>query len=223
MDSVTYISKRIWGKRVLSKEEVKDLIYKYRAGNENAGSIIIEHNIRYVLKISGYYAKIYRIDIDDIVSYGILGLYKALERFKPEKGFTFSTYANQWIRQAIVRFILFKKDIVSSKDYKNYKKFTFNSIDDDEYWRDKNNCTVVENKNKKLFLKKKIAEYLDKLDDRTKQIMIMKFGFDPNLGEMTLRDIGKKVNLSGEMVRQIVRKQLKSMRRTKKIRALKDR
>ncbi len=75
-----------------------------KKGDEVARRRLIESNMRLVINI----AKTYRnraIPLEDLIQEGAIGLMQAAERFDPDKGFRFSTYATHWIRQAIGRAI----------------------------------------------------------------------------------------------------------------------
>lgn len=81
----------------------------WRSG-ERAKKRMIEANLRLVVKVSGkYYARVNRrtgtsgMDQMDIIQAGNMGLIKAVERFEPDKGYKFSTYAYWWIKQQIGR------------------------------------------------------------------------------------------------------------------------
>lgn len=64
--------------------------------------VLIERNLRLVHSVARRYA--YRpADVDDLASAGVVGLIRAAEKFEPERGFRFSTYATWWIRQAVQR------------------------------------------------------------------------------------------------------------------------
>lgn len=87
---------------LLSPEEEGRLTRAAQNGDESARKRLIESNMRLVINI----AKSYRsraIPLEDLVQEGAIGLMHAVERFDPEKGFRFSTYATHWIRQAIGR------------------------------------------------------------------------------------------------------------------------
>ena len=73
-----------------------------RAGAE-AKTRFIESNLRLVISIAAQFKVGSHVDRDDLIQDGMLGLDKAVERFDPDKGFRFSTYATWWIRQSIQR------------------------------------------------------------------------------------------------------------------------
>jgi RNA polymerase primary sigma factor len=95
---------RIGTGRLLTPEEELDLGRRARAGDTGARKRLIETNLRLVVSV----AKKYRgmgLPFEDVIQEGNLGLIKAAERFDPELGNRFSTYAIWWIRQAIGRAI----------------------------------------------------------------------------------------------------------------------
>jgi RNA polymerase primary sigma factor len=96
--------RRLGRRALLTPEEELDLGRRARAGDARALARLIEKNLRLVVSV----AKRYRgmgLPFEDLIQEGNLGLIKAAERFDPELGNRFSTYAIWWIRQAIGRAI----------------------------------------------------------------------------------------------------------------------
>jgi len=91
---------------VLSPEEERSLALKYKNDRDvNARNKLIEHNQKFVAKIAGEYAgKIRGISYEDLLQEGNLGLFRAIEKYDPDKG-RLTTYADAWIRANIRKFI----------------------------------------------------------------------------------------------------------------------
>ncbi len=91
--------------RLLTAPEELELARRVRTGDFAARQKMIEHNLRLVVSIAKHYVN-RGIPLMDLVEEGNLGLIHALEKFEPERGFRFSTYATWWIRQNIERAIM---------------------------------------------------------------------------------------------------------------------
>jgi RNA polymerase primary sigma factor len=89
---------------LLTVREEIDLTKRIRGGDERCRERMIEANLRLVVSIARHY-NCRGMTFEDVVQEGILGLMSAINKFDPDKGFRFSTYATYWIRQAIVRAI----------------------------------------------------------------------------------------------------------------------
>jgi RNA polymerase nonessential primary-like sigma factor len=90
---------------LLTAQEEADLARRVRKGDFEARQIMIERNLRLVVNIAKHYLN-RGIPLLDLVEEGNLGLMHALEKFDPDRGFRFSTYATWWIRQNIERAIM---------------------------------------------------------------------------------------------------------------------
>jgi RNA polymerase primary sigma factor len=101
-DVLTQYLGRVRGGRLLDAGEEKDLARRAREGDMRARQKLIESNLRLVISI----AKKYRgrgVLFEDLIQEGNAGLIRAVEKFDPEMGNRFSTYATWWIRQAVTR------------------------------------------------------------------------------------------------------------------------
>ena len=101
-DVLTQYLGRIRAGKLLNAQEEKDLSRRAREGDVAARRQLIECNLRLVISI----AKKYRgrgVLFEDLIQEGNAGLIRAVEKFDPEMGNRFSTYATWWIRQAVTR------------------------------------------------------------------------------------------------------------------------
>ncbi len=90
---------------LLNPEEERELANRVREGDFAARQSMIEHNLRLVVNIAKHYVN-RGLTLLDLIEEGNLGLMHALDKFEPERGFRFSTYATWWIRQNIERAIM---------------------------------------------------------------------------------------------------------------------
>ena len=103
-DSVRLYLREIGKIPLLSNEEEVDLAYRIVKGEKKAKDKMVEANMRLVVSIAKRYLG-RGLDFLDLIQEGNTGLLRAVEKFDPDKGFKFSTYATWWIRQAITRAI----------------------------------------------------------------------------------------------------------------------
>ena len=90
---------------LLTPDEERALARRVVQGDFEARQRMIEHNLRLVVNIAKHYIN-RGMALLDLIEEGNIGLMHALEKFDPERGFRFSTYATWWIRQSIERAIM---------------------------------------------------------------------------------------------------------------------
>ena len=103
-DSVRLYLREIGKIPLLTSEEELALAQRVVAGDKEAKDQMAEANMRLVVSIAKRYVG-RGLDLLDLIQEGNTGLLRAVEKFDPDKGFKFSTYATWWIRQAITRAI----------------------------------------------------------------------------------------------------------------------
>jgi RNA polymerase primary sigma factor len=87
---------------LLTHVEEVNLSKRARAGDAKARTRLVEKNLRLVVSVAKRYRG-YGVPFEDLIQEGNIGLMKAVEKFDPDRGWRFSTYATWWVRQAIGR------------------------------------------------------------------------------------------------------------------------
>lgn len=105
LDVIQIYFNEIRKKPLLHADEELKLTRLVKQGDFGARQKMIEHNLRLVVKIARHYVN-RGVTLLDLIEEGNLGLIHALEKFDPELGYRFSTYATWWIRQNIERAIM---------------------------------------------------------------------------------------------------------------------
>lgn len=103
-DSVRLYLREIGKIPLLSLEEEQELAQRVLKGDKKAKDKMVESNMRLVVSIAKRYGG-RGLDFLDLIQEGNTGLLRAVEKFDPDKGYKFSTYATWWVRQAITRAI----------------------------------------------------------------------------------------------------------------------
>jgi len=88
----------------LSDSELPTLIHKAHAGDKKAFNKVVQANLRFVISVAATFRNS-DLSFDERVAEGNLGLMRAVEKFDPDRGYKFTTYAVWWIRQAIQKAI----------------------------------------------------------------------------------------------------------------------
>lgn len=104
-DAASLYLKEIGYTPLLTAEEEVKFARKIKKGDEAARKRMIESNLRLVVKIARRYVN-RGLSLLDLIEEGNIGLMRAVEKFDPELGFRFSTYATWWIRQTIERALM---------------------------------------------------------------------------------------------------------------------
>jgi RNA polymerase sigma-32 factor len=110
---------------MLEKEQEYELARRWRErGDRDAANQIVTSHLRLAAKIAMAYRG-YGLPVSEIISEGNVGLMQALNRFEPERGFRFATYAIWWIRASIQDYILRSWSLVKIGTTANQKKLFF--------------------------------------------------------------------------------------------------
>ena len=106
-DSLALYLRGVRRTELFTPEEEFAAATRARAGDFAARQSMIEHNLRLVISIAkGYMGR--GVPMADLIEEGNLGLMHAIDKFEPERGFRFSTYATWWIRQSVDRALMYQ-------------------------------------------------------------------------------------------------------------------
>ena len=103
-DMTAYI-KKVNSFKSLNSEEEKEIALKAKCGDKEAKKVLVQSNLRLVLTIARKAIHVSKLPMIDLIQEGNLGLMVAVEKFNPDLGYRFSTYASWWIKQAMFKAI----------------------------------------------------------------------------------------------------------------------
>ena len=196
--------------KALSKDEEKYYLDQFINNNDiKARNKLVEHNLRLVAHIiKKYYSVGY--DQDDLISIGTIGLIKAINSYTPEKKTKLSTYASRCIENEILMFFRSNKktnnDVYMSDPVDIDKDGNALSLIDII----SDNSDIIDDIELKLKTEKLYKVINEKLNEREKTIIALRYGLGSN-PELTQREIAKKLNISRSYVSRIEKKALEIM------------
>ena len=194
----------------LSKEEELKYLIKYQNGDDSAKDILIEHNLRLVVFIAKKYEST-GYDIEDLVSIGSIGLIKGINTYKIDKNIKLATYASRCIANEILMYVRKNKNRkgeISFEDALNYDS-EGNELHLEDILGTDDNVVPDEIINK--FDKIKLKEEIELLDDRDKQIMIMRYGLF-NTKEYTQKEVADLLGISQSYISRIEKKVINKLK-----------
>lgn len=140
---------------ILSQEEEYKLAVKYKeTRNKEIAYQLITSHLRLVVKVVSKY-KGYGLPVSEMISEGNIGLIYAIDKFEPDKGFRFSTYALWWIKASVQKYILNSWSLVKLGTTAAQKKLFFNLR------KIKNNLNLMDDRELSSDVLKDIARSLD--------------------------------------------------------------
>ncbi|MCQ2450066.1 MAG: RNA polymerase sporulation sigma factor SigK [Clostridia bacterium] len=195
----------------LSSKEEEKLLEEYKNGDENAKNRLIEHNLRLVAHIvKKYYAS--GCEPEDLISIGTIGLIKAVNTFKGDRGIRLATYAARCIENEILMY--FRNTRKTAQDV-----YISDPLDTD---RDGNALTLIdviadendvsEQIDKKIKLERLGLLFDTELDEREIAVLEMRYGLRGK-EQLAQREIAAKLNISRSYVSRIEKAALQKLRK----------
>ena len=199
----------------LSKEDELKYLVEASNGNEDAKNKLIEHNLRLVVYLSKKYENT-KIDLEDLVSIGTIGLIKGINTYKMDKNIKLATYASRCIDNEILMYL--RKNKKRNADVSLEESLSFDSEGnelhlEDILGTDKDLVTKeLEDNDLKLTLLKEI----NRLPERDKEIMKLRYGLFGEK-EITQKELAQKLNISQSYISRIEKKLIKRIKETIKL------
>jgi len=110
-DALSAYLRHVRRTELFTPEQEYETATRARAGDFAARQSMIEHNLRLVVSIAKFYLG-RGVPLSDLIEEGNLGLMHAIDKFEPERGFRFSTYATWWIRQSVERALMLQGRVI---------------------------------------------------------------------------------------------------------------
>ena len=196
----------------LTREEEAKVVAELE-GNEDARNVLIEHNLRLVVYIAKKFENT-GIGIEDLISIGTVGLIKAINTFKADKNIKLATYASRCIENEILMYLRRnnKTKMEVSIDEPLNVDWDGNELllsdilgtDEDIIYKD-----IEDEVERKLLLKA-----VDKLSEREKTIINLRFGLGSSNGEeLTQKEVAELLGISQSYISRLEKKIMKRLKR----------
>ncbi len=188
----------------LTKEEEIFYVKKSMNGDLKARSKLIEHNLRLVVFLAKKYENT-KVDLEDLVSIGTIGLIKGVNTYKLDKNIKLATYASRCIDNEILMFLRKnkkRKGEVSFEDNLSYDAEGNELHLEDILGTDED---IVTRSLEEELEKKLLYNEISKLNERDKKIMIMRYGLFNNK-ELTQKEVADVMGISQSYISRIEKK-----------------
>ena len=188
----------------LTKEEEVFYVEKSMNGDLNAKSKLIEHNLRLVVFLAKKYENT-KVDLEDLVSIGTIGLIKGVNTYKLDKNIKLATYASRCIDNEILMFLRKNKKRTGEVSFED--NLSYDSEGNELHLEDilGTDDDIVTRGIEEELEKKLLYSEIAKLNERDKKIMIMRYGLF-NHKELTQKEVADLMGISQSYISRIEKK-----------------
>ena len=199
----------------LSKEEELKYLEEFHNGSVDAKNKLIEHNLRLVVYLSKKYENT-KIDLEDLVSIGTIGLIKGINTYKIDKNIKLATYASRCIDNEILMYL--RKNKKRNADVSLEESLSFDAEGNELHLEDilGTEPDLVTKELEDNDLKRVLLNEIDKLPERDKEIMKLRYGLF-GAKEITQKELASKLNISQSYISRIEKKVIKKIKESIKI------
>ena len=193
----------------LTKEEEYEYVERYQNGDISAKEKLIEHNLRLVVYLSKKYEST-KIDLEDLVSIGSIGLIKAINTYKNDKNIKLATYASRCIDNEILMYL--RKNKKRNSDVSLDESLSFDSEGNELRLADilGTEDDIVTKDIEKDDVKRIMLEEINKLNERDKQIIILRYGLFGKQ-DYTQKEVATMLGISQSYISRIEKKIIKNI------------
>lgn len=199
----------------LSKEEEEHFVQLKENGDLEAKNKLIEHNLRLVVFLAKRYENT-GVDLEDLVSIGSIGLIKGINTYKRGKNIKLATYCSRCIDNEILMYL--RKNKKTRADVSFEDSLSFDSDGNELHLEDilGTDSDIVTKPIEDEYDKKLLKIELDKLNDRDREIMCLRYGIGTD-EELTQKEVATKLNISQSYISRIEKKVIKKLKAIIKI------
>ncbi len=194
----------------LSKEDEIRYVTLSMGGDKKAKCKLIEHNLRLVVFLAKKYENT-GVDLEDLVSIGSVGLIKGVNTYKLDKNIKLATYASRCIDNEILMFLRKNKKRRGEISFED--NLSFDSEGNELHLEDVlgTDSDIVTKGLEEETDKRLLYEEIEKLNERDKKIMIMRYGLY-NTEEMTQKDVASLLGISQSYISRIEKKVIRRLK-----------
>ena len=193
----------------LSKEEEDIYISKFLEGDMKARDKLIEHNLRLVVFLAKKYENT-KIDLEDLVSIGTIGLIKGVNTYQNDKNIKLATYASRCIDNEILMYLRKTKKKRTEVSFEDSLSFDAEGNElhlEDVLGTEEDIVTKpIENELDRRMMYEEVA----KLNDRDKEIIELRYGLNGKK-EMTQKEVASMLGISQSYISRIEKKVIKKL------------
>lgn len=195
----------------LSKEEEILYVSKSMEGDQEARAKLIEHNLRLVVFLAKKYENT-KVDLEDLVSIGTIGLIKGVNTYKLDKNIKLATYASRCIDNEILMFL--RKNKKRKSDISFEDSLSYDSEGNELHLEDilGTDFDIVTKGLEDETNKKLLYTEINKLNKRDKQIMVLRYGLFNN-EEKTQKEVAELLGISQSYISRIEKKVIRRLKR----------
>lgn len=199
----------------LSKEEEQKYLKEFENGSKEAKNKLIEHNLRLVVYLSKKYENT-KVDLEDLVSIGTIGLIKGINTYKMDKNIKLATYASRCIDNEILMYL--RKNKKRNADVSLEESLSFDAEGNELHLEDilGTDPDLVTKELEDNDLKITLLKEINKLPKRDREIMKLRYGLFGEK-EITQKELAEKLSISQSYISRIEKKVIKKIKETIKL------